>query len=163
MVGRLGADGIVAGRSAKFDKQIDGLVEDQVQLKDQQIDLMKKVKIAQKKMEAPGSGPDGSRSAHSKTMQATFSGGSFGGAKQLKSLTSAQDSSNIDNLNENGLTFHQEQQLRLMKDRVAGQTKTIQSVKHQIEDVRNVKMNLQDNNYLFEHKRKADFKLIEAK
>lgn len=163
MVGRLGSDGIVAGRSAKFDKQIDGLVEDQVHLKEQQIELMKKVKIAQKKLEAPEPGPGGKGSAHSKTMQATFSGGSFGGAKHLQSMTSAPGSSNIDNINENGLTGNQEQQLRLMKERVAAQTKTIQSLKHQIEDVRNVKMNLQDNNYLFEHKRKADFKLIEAK
>ena len=50
MVSRLGSDGMVAGRSAEFEKQIDGLVEEQVRLKEDQIDLTKKVKVAQMKL-----------------------------------------------------------------------------------------------------------------
>lgn len=46
MVSRLGSDGMVAGRSAEFDRQIDALVEQQVKLKEEQIDLTKKVKVA---------------------------------------------------------------------------------------------------------------------
>ena len=41
---------MVAGRSAEFDKQIDSLVEEQVRLREDQIDLTKKVKVAQMKL-----------------------------------------------------------------------------------------------------------------
>ena len=50
-VSRLGQDGMVVGRSAEFDKQIDNLVEEQVKLKEDQIDLTKKVKVAQMKLQ----------------------------------------------------------------------------------------------------------------
>ena len=51
MTERLKSDKIMPGKSAQFEKDLDYLIEEQVNLKDQKLELMKKVKIAQKKLE----------------------------------------------------------------------------------------------------------------
>jgi hypothetical protein len=42
------------GRAAVFEKQLDELIEEQVKLKETEMTLMKKVKMAQKKSESAG-------------------------------------------------------------------------------------------------------------
>lgn len=103
MVSRLGQDGMVAGRSAEFEKQIDALVEEQVKLKEEQIDLTKKVKVAQMKAQTP---EENKQSSASKTLAPTYSGSL--GAKSLKNMTVARGSSDLGSINDKGLTYNQE-------------------------------------------------------
>lgn len=83
MVTRLNQDGMVAGQqSADFDKQIDGLIEEQVRLKEEQMDLSKKVRVAQMKLQTQEENKQGGlarSSSASKSLMPTFQGGSFGG------------------------------------------------------------------------------------
>ena len=46
MVEQLKSDKIMKGRSAQFEKELDGLIEENIRLSDTRLDLMKKVSVA---------------------------------------------------------------------------------------------------------------------
>ena len=73
MVEQLKGDKLILGKANHFEKQLDDLIEKQVSLKEDEQFLMKKVKVAQKKV-------DTSQSNHSKTIEPAFGGMSYGGA-----------------------------------------------------------------------------------
>ena len=43
MIGQLKSDKIIIGKAAHFEKKLDSLIEEQVSLKEQEMNLMKKV------------------------------------------------------------------------------------------------------------------------
>lgn len=51
MIDQLKSDKILPGKAAQFEKELDTLIEEQVKLKEDELSLMKKVKINQKKNE----------------------------------------------------------------------------------------------------------------
>jgi hypothetical protein len=45
MIEQLKSDKVLPGKAAQFEKELDGLIEEQVKLKEDELSLMKKVKI----------------------------------------------------------------------------------------------------------------------
>ena len=95
MVEQLKSDKIIVGKAAHFERQLDELIEQQVQLKDQEMQLVKKVRAAQKN--------DRGRENKGKTMQAAFN--SSPSPKKMKRAGSATMSS-VERRGANGLTEH---------------------------------------------------------
>lgn len=52
MIEQLKSDKLVTGRVAGFEKQLDGLIEEQIYLKEEETKLIKKVKVAKAKADS---------------------------------------------------------------------------------------------------------------
>ena len=69
MVEQLKGDKLILGKANHFEKQLDDLIENQVKLKEDEQNLMKKVKVAQKKNEQSGENEN-----RNKTIEPAFGG-----------------------------------------------------------------------------------------
>ena len=63
----------------------------------------------------------------------------------------------------NGLLLSQENQLRILKEQLFNSNREIQSLRHQIEDLRNNHTQTYNQAHLLDAKRKVEIKLIEAR
>lgn len=127
----LKSDKIIVGKAAHFEKQMDGLIEEQVKLKEEELSLMKKVKTAQKK------NVEGSENR--KTLQPALS---------LKARATSAKNRTVSG--SRGLSGHDENTLRILKEQLFNSNRQIQSLQHQIEDYRNSNLHHADSSYLYE-------------
>ena len=148
---QLQSDKIIVGRAAVFEKQLDELIEEQVKLKETEMNLMKKVKIAQKKSESTGH-------ESQKRTQPVVSHTSL-----AKPRANSKTASGENLIGASGLTLHQEGRLKIMKEQLFNQNRQIQTLRHQIEEMKNCKVNQNSSTYLYDTKRKLEIKLIEAR
>ena len=151
MIGQLKSDKIIIGKAAHFEKQLDSLIEEQVSLKEQEMNLMKKVQQARKN-------PGGQENKAAKTLQPAFSGASL-----AKRSGSAANLSATEARGASGMTFTQENQLKILKEQLFNTNRQIQNLRHQIEDMRNSQQNAGNSSYLLEAKRKIEMSIIEAR
>ena len=62
-----------------------------------------------------------------------------------------------------GLTDSQSTQLSLLKEQLFSQNRQIQQLRHNIEEIRNIKRNENNNTYLIEAKRNLESKIFSEK
>lgn len=125
MIDQLKGDKQISGRAVQFEKQLDSLIEDQFHLKEEEQSLMKKVRTAQKKLEAIDAG---SASRGTKTVGPAFGGGKSG---TYGNIPTAPKSSTTNELRgPTGQTIAQESQLKILKEQLQNCNKTIQGLRH---------------------------------
>jgi hypothetical protein len=120
--------------------------------------LVKKVKAAQKNAASRGAENKG------KTMQSAFNSSPMSLKKRAGSASaSSLKLQPTERRGANGLTEAQENHLRILKDQLFSSNRQIQSLRHQIEDMRNNASAPTNSLHMHEAKRKIEMKLIEAR
>lgn len=138
------------GKSSQWERELDGLIEENVKLNDERSDLMKKVTVAKKRASQSGKGVDFGTMARTteplRAQSAKFGKRGDSGSRRLIGFTAAQ-----------------EHELEVYRQRLLEQTKIIAQTKQQIQEMQVEAVSSTQNQVLQENKAKQEVALIESR